>query len=99
MLARKALGQSELVARLVGKGFDPDEAAVVARELADRGWAEEDTGRLAALLERRMRALPAGLTRGERAGKLFDHLVRRGFPEEAVLDALRKKGITDDDLR
>ncbi|KAA0255725.1 MAG: hypothetical protein EDX89_04990 [Acidobacteria bacterium] len=99
MLARKALAQSELVARLVGKGFDPDEAVAVAGELSDRGWAEHDAGRLAALLERRVRALPAGLTPGERAGKLFDHLVRRGFPEEAVLDALRKKGFTDDDLR
>ncbi len=99
MLARKALGRSELVARLVGKGFDPDEAATTAEELLAGGAVEPDGERLEVLLDRRMGALPAGLTPGERAGKLFDHLVRRGFPEEAVLDALRKKGFTDDDLR
>lgn len=97
MLARRALGTSELVVRLVAKGYDPEEASRVAAELTGRGWAEADRDRLAELLERKRRSLPAGLTPEGRARKLLDHLVRRGFPEEAVRAALREKGESVDD--
>ncbi len=57
----------------------------------------DEAGRLAVALERRARVLPPGLTGRERSKKLFDHLVRRGFPPDAVLEALRKKGDAVDD--
>jgi SOS response regulatory protein OraA/RecX len=69
------------------------DAALAALDPAD----EARSLRLA--LEKRARALPAGLTRQARSKKLFDHLVRRGFAPSAVLEALRTKGEpTDDDL-
>ena len=69
------------------------EAALAALDPADEVRA------LLRVLEKRSRALPAGLTGRARSKKLFDHLVRRGFAPSAVLEALRTKGEpTDDDL-
>ena len=98
-----------VAARQAGKGRGK---ARIAAELSTRGVSRADRDRalagldpdaeLAALrraLERKARALPAGLTRQARSKKLFDHLVRRGFAPAAVLEALQRKGdTTDDDL-
>ncbi|MGA7991037.1 MAG: RecX family transcriptional regulator, partial [Thermoanaerobaculia bacterium] len=81
---------SELFARGVSR--EDADAALARLDPADEAKA------LRAALERRSRALPAGLTRQARSKKLFDHLVRRGFAPSAVLEALRAKGEpTDDD--
>jgi regulatory protein len=82
----------------------------VAAELAARGVPEADRSnalagidgeeervRLRAALVRRDAVLPARLTGRERSRKLFDHLVRRGFSPDAVLEELRRKGQTVDD--
>src|SRR2546427_235864 len=53
--------------------------------------AEGERARLLEALAKRERAL-GGLTGRERSRKLFDHLVRRGFSPDAVLEALRRKG-------
>ena len=84
--------------------------ARIASELSARGVSAPDRDRVLAgldpsaerqalrrALERKARALPAGLTPGARSKKLFDHLVRRGFAPAAVLEALHRKGDTSDD--
>lgn len=100
--ARAAAGLAEARA-LRGQG-----SRRIANELRARGVGEADAAaaleglpdeaaRLVAALERRARTLPSGLTGRERSKKLFDHLVRRGFPPDAVREALRKKGDAVDD--
>ena len=91
--SRAGRGRSRIAAELAAKG--------VARLDVDAALATldpaEEAKTLRATLERRARALPAGLTRQARSKKLFDHLVRRGFAPAAVLEALRTKGDTTDD--
>ncbi len=58
---------------------------------------EDENEALLAALRKKQRTLPARLTGRERSKKLFDHLVRRGFPPGAVLEALRTKGDPVDD--
>ena len=87
-------GSRRVSASLRAKGVGEADAA---RALAGLG-GEDEAARLKAVLEKRRRTLPAGLTAVSRSRKLFDHLVRRGFDPAAVRDALREKGDpTDDD--
>lgn len=93
--ARRGRGRGRIASELAAKG--------VSRADADAALARldpaDETRSLRLALDRRARALPAGLTRQARSKKLFDHLVRRGFAPSAVLEALRTKGEpTDDDL-
>ena len=93
--ARSGRGRSRIAAELAVKGVSRKDAdaALAALDPADEARS------LRRALEKRSRALPAGLTRQARSKKLFDHLVRRGFAPSAVLEALRTKGEpTDDDL-
>ncbi len=92
--SRGGRGRLRIASELAAKGVsrrDAD-AALAGLDPADEARA------LRRALDRRARALPAGLTRQARSKKLFDHLVRRGFAPSAVLEALRTKGEpTDDD--
>jgi regulatory protein len=92
--SRAGRGRARIASELAAKGVsraDAD-AALSGLDPAEEGRA------LRRALDRRARALPAGLTRQARSKKLFDHLVRRGFAPSAVLEALRTKGEpTDDD--
>jgi regulatory protein len=93
--SRSGRGRSRIAAELAAKGVSRTDAdaALAALDPADEARS------LRRALEKRSRALPAGLTRQARSKKLFDHLVRRGFAPSAVLEALRTKGEpTDDDL-
>ena len=91
--SRTGRGRSRIASELAGKG--------VARVDVDAALASLDPGdeakALRAALERRERALPAGLTTQARSKKLFDHLARRGFAPAAILEALRRKGDSTDD--
>jgi regulatory protein len=92
--SRGGRGRARIASELAAKGVSrPDaDAALAGLDPADEARA------LRRALDRRARALPAGLTRQARSKKLFDHLVRRGFAPSAVLEALRTKGEpTDDD--
>ncbi len=92
--ARRGRGKSRIASELAAKGISRKDAdaALAGLDPADEARA------LRLALDRRSRALPAGLTRQARSKKLFDHLVRRGFAPSAVLEALRTKGEpTDDD--
>jgi regulatory protein len=93
--SRSGRGRTRIAAELASKGVSrrDAEAALAALDPAEERKA------LRRALEKRARALPAGLTGRARSKKLFDHLVRRGFAPSAVLEALRTKGEpTDDDL-
>jgi regulatory protein len=92
--SRGGRGRRRIASELAAKG--------VSRADADAALARidpvDEARSLRLALDRRARALPAGLTRQARSKKLFDHLVRRGFAPSAVLEALRRKGEpTDDD--
>src|SRR5512135_2958704 len=92
--SRGGRGRGRIASELAAKGVSRKDAdaALAALDPADEARA------LGRALERRSRALRAGLTRQARSKKLFDHLVRRGFAPSAVLEALRTKGEpTDDD--
>jgi regulatory protein len=91
--SRAGRGRSRIAAELAAKGVGilDVEAALATLDPA------EEAKSLRATLERRARALPAGLTRQARSKKLFDHLVRRGFAPAAVLEALHRKGDATDD--
>jgi regulatory protein len=92
---RRGRGRNRIASELASKGVSRKDAEAALAGLDPA--AEAKALRLA--LDRRSRALPAGLTRQARSKKLFDHLVRRGFAPSAVLEVLRTKGEpTDDDL-
>jgi len=84
----RGVGKRRVAAELAARGVpQADRESALAGVDAD---AERD--RLRDALAKRDRALPARLTGRERSRKLFDHLVRRGFSPDAVLEALRRKG-------
>jgi SOS response regulatory protein OraA/RecX len=87
------VGKRRLAAELAARGL-PEVARAAALGGID---AEEERARLRAALAKRDAVLPARLTGRERSRKLFDHLVRRGFSPDAVLEELRRKGQTVDD--
>ena len=90
---RTGRGRSRIASELAGKGVSRADVDAALASLDPRDEAKA----LRAALERRERALPAGLTRQARSKKLFDHLVRRGFAPAAILEALRRKGDSTDD--
>jgi regulatory protein len=91
--AGKGRGRARIASELSARGVSPADR--------DRALAGLDPGAerqaLRRALAKKSRTLPAGLTRGARSKKLFDHLVRRGFAPAAVLEALRAKGDSFDD--
>jgi regulatory protein len=89
--ALRGQGSRRIAEELRARGVSDAHAAAALAGLPD------EAGRLASALGRRARTLPSGLTGRERSKKLFDHLVRRGFPPDAVREALRKKGDAVDD--
>ncbi|HUM02687.1 MAG TPA: regulatory protein RecX [Thermoanaerobaculia bacterium] len=93
--AGRGRGRARIASELSARGVAPPERE---RALAGLDPAAERQA-LRRALERKARALPAGLTPGARSKKLFDHLVRRGFAPTAVLEALHRKGETSDDDR
>lgn len=95
LLARSSYTRRKLAARLVGRGLSEAEAGEVVEELAreiPELRPEGEAERLEEALETKRRRLPDGLTAAERSKKLLAHLVRRGFEESAVREALRQKG-------
>jgi regulatory protein len=85
--ASRGVGKRRVAAELAARGVPESERAAALAGID----AEGEKARLLAALAKRERAL-GGLTGRERSRKLFDHLVRRGFSPDAVLEALREKG-------
>jgi regulatory protein len=91
--ASRGVGKRRVAQELVARGVPVDERERVLSEIDPAAERE----RLRAVLAKRDAALPPRLTGRERSRKLFDHLVRRGFSPDAVLEELRRKGQTVDD--
>ncbi|MEO8587402.1 MAG: regulatory protein RecX [Acidobacteriota bacterium] len=91
--SRTGRGRGRIASELAGKGVARVDVAAALASL-DPG---DEAKALRAALERRERALPAGLTGQARSKKLFDHLARRGFAPAAILEALHRKGDSTDD--
>ena len=91
--SRTGRGRSRIASELAGKGVSRADSDAALASLDPRDEAKA----LRAALEKRERALPAGLTRQARLKKLFDHLARRGFAPAAILEALHRKGDSTDD--
>jgi len=89
----RGLGKRRVAAELAARGV-PESDRDAALAAIDAGDERE---RLRAALAKRDGALSPRLTGRERSRKLFDHLVRRGFSPEAVLEELRRKGQAVDD--
>jgi SOS response regulatory protein OraA/RecX len=89
----RGMGKNRIASVLRSRGLGRDD---VERALAGIPEADQREA-LRKAFDRKSRTLPAGLTPTARSKKLFDHLVRRGFPAAAVLEALRKKGESPDD--
>jgi regulatory protein len=86
--ASRGVGKRRVAAELVARGVPEEERERVLSGIDP----EAERGRLDVALAKRDRTLPPGLTGRERSRKLADHLVRRGFSLDAVLEALRRKG-------
>ena len=91
--SRTGRGRGRIASELAGKGVARVDVDAALASLDPR----EEAKALQAALERRERALPAGLTPQARSKKLFDHLARRGFAPAAILEALHRKGDSTDD--
>jgi len=85
--ALRGVGKRRVAAELAARGVAEGERSAALAGID----AEGERARLLEALAKRERAL-GGLTERERSRKLFDHLVRRGFSPDAVLEALRRKG-------
>ena len=84
----KGRGRLRIVRELAARGIDRD----VARELVREFSVEDEAESIARVLARRR--VPVDLSAAERR-KIVHHLLRRGFPGDAIDQALRKRGRED----
>jgi regulatory protein len=81
----KGRGRLRIVRELAARGIDRD----VARELVREFSPEDEAESIARVLARKR--VPAAPSVTERR-KIVQHLLRRGFPGDAIDQALRKRG-------
>jgi SOS response regulatory protein OraA/RecX len=81
----KGRGRLRIVRELDARGIDRD----VARELVREFSAEDEAESIARVLARKR--VPARLSAADRR-KIVHHLLRRGFPGDAIARALRRHG-------
>ncbi len=82
----KSRGRLRIERELVARGI----ASAFARELLSDLPKDDDQTQIARVLARKR--LPARLSLAERR-RIFQHLLRRGFPAEAIGKALRQRGL------
>jgi len=87
----KGRGRLRIERELIQRGI----ASSLAHELVASLPAEDEQAQLARILARKR--LPARLSLPERR-RLFQHLLRRGFPAEAISKALRSRGQEEEDM-
>jgi SOS response regulatory protein OraA/RecX len=79
----KGRGRLRILRELQARGIDRD----LARELVGEVGTDDEADRIARiLLRRRVPRRP----KPEERRKIFQHLLRRGFPSDAISKALRK---------
>jgi len=81
----KSRGRLRIERELVARGIAPP----LARELLADLPSDDDQAQIARVLARKR--LPARLSIAERR-RIFQHLLRRGFPADAITNALRRRG-------
>jgi SOS response regulatory protein OraA/RecX len=81
----KGRGRLRIVRELDARGIDRD----AARELVHEFSAEDEAESIARVLARKR--VPARPSAAERR-KIVHHLLRRGFPGDAIAQALRRHG-------
>jgi regulatory protein len=86
----KGRGRLRIERELIQRGIAP----ALAHEAVGTLPAEDDHAQIARVLSRKR--LPARLSLAERR-RIFQHLLRRGFPAEAISKALRNRGQEDTD--
>jgi SOS response regulatory protein OraA/RecX len=86
----KGRGRLRIVRELQARGVDRD----LARELVGDLSTDDEAESLARILLRRR--VPRRLKPEDRR-KIFQHLLRRGFPADAISKALRRHGEEEDD--
>jgi SOS response regulatory protein OraA/RecX len=83
----KGRGRFRLIRELEARGIDRDLAAELVAALP----ADEEAAAIDRILVRRR--LAGRLTAAEHR-RLFEQLLRRGFPPDTIADALKKRGLT-----
>ena len=86
----KGRGRLRIERELVQRGI----ASALAHELVASLPAEDEQAQIARILARKR--LPPRLSLAERR-RVFQHLLRRGFPADAISKALRNRGPDDED--
>jgi regulatory protein len=81
----KSRGRLRIQRELIARGIAP----VLAHELLADVPKEDDQAQIARVLARKR--LPERLSLAERR-RIFQHLLRRGFPADAISKALRQRG-------
>jgi regulatory protein len=86
----KGRGRLRIERELIQRGIAP----ALAHELVAELPSEDEQAQIARLLARKR--LPARLSPPERR-RLFQHLLRRGFPADAISKALKQRGQEDEE--
>ena len=86
-LQRKAYGRARIERELRTRGLNP---RLVSEELEKAYPAEAELGPLQQALERKLRSLPPPMD-AKKLSKLYNHLLRRGFPGGAIRQELRRR--------
>jgi regulatory protein len=86
-LQRKAQGRTRIAQELRVRGLNP---RLVREELEKTYPAEAEVEPLQQALERKLRSLTPPMD-AKKLSKLYNHLLRRGFPGEAIRLALRRR--------
>lgn len=86
----KGRGRLRIERELIQRGVAP----ALAHEAVATVPAQDDAAQIARVLARKR--LPARLSLAERR-RIFQHLLRRGFPADAISKALRHRGEEDTD--
>ena len=86
-LQRKAYGRARIERELRARGLNPK---LVSEELEKAYPAEAELGPLQSALERKLQSLPPPMD-AKKLSRLYNHLLRRGFPGGAIRLELRRR--------
>jgi regulatory protein len=86
-LQRKAYGRARIERELRARGLNPK---LVSEELEKAYPAEAELAPLQSALERKLRSLPPPMD-AKKLSRLYNHLLRRGFPGGAIRLELRRR--------
>ena len=86
-LQRKAYGRARIERELRTRGVNPK---LISEELEKAYPAEAELGPLQKALERKLRSLPPPMD-AKKLSRLYNHLLRRGFPGGAIRQELRRR--------